>query len=391
MSESYERGLELEKLVTKLFQSKGYDAKHNIKLTGKSGVEHQIDVYAEFRAPLHISKVVIECKSYDKPVDKDIVMKLIHEVDDLGVDRGILITTSYFTPDAVSIAEGYNIDLWDGSKLRELLGDAVVEEIATPMNIYHIKPIISAEDSVKVVDDSLKGLFGKKGRIEAHSSIFVPFYEVDVEARIQEVKGVFKKRVEERIVNTRILVDAITGTLCTYLSRSGVAPVYILPKLSDEERRAFKILMTSGSVTVSAIASLMSCSTAKARKILQGLVAKGVTEMRRYRRSIFYQLRTEIPDPSSLQCVSSILKMEMGKPHEDIVIEPTLSLTSVEELVQLFWEGHVKGYRTVYYPYHACKIAEDEKRYIKAIDMMTGRIDERKGRLFTLIYPDLPF
>ena len=28
---SYERGLELEKLITKLFKAKGYDATHNVK------------------------------------------------------------------------------------------------------------------------------------------------------------------------------------------------------------------------------------------------------------------------------------------------------------------------------------------------------------------------
>ncbi|MCD6126578.1 MAG: restriction endonuclease, partial [Thaumarchaeota archaeon] len=68
---SYERGLALEELVAKIFRAKGYDVKHNIKLMGRSGVEHQIDVYAEYKAPLHTSRIVVECKSYDKPIDKD--------------------------------------------------------------------------------------------------------------------------------------------------------------------------------------------------------------------------------------------------------------------------------------------------------------------------------
>ena len=60
---------------------------------------------------LHLSRIVIECKAYDTPINKDIVMKLIQEVSDFGVDRGILVTTPYFTPDAVSTANGYNVDL----------------------------------------------------------------------------------------------------------------------------------------------------------------------------------------------------------------------------------------------------------------------------------------
>jgi hypothetical protein len=61
-----DRGLELEKLVANLFKAKGYDAKHNVKMRGRSEVEHQIDVYAEYKAPLHVSKIIVECKSYER-------------------------------------------------------------------------------------------------------------------------------------------------------------------------------------------------------------------------------------------------------------------------------------------------------------------------------------
>ena len=53
----YEKGLRLEKCISDLFSSKGYEVKHNIKLKGRSGVEHQIDVYAEYKAPLHTSRI----------------------------------------------------------------------------------------------------------------------------------------------------------------------------------------------------------------------------------------------------------------------------------------------------------------------------------------------
>jgi len=86
----YEKGLALEEFVARIFRAKGYKVKHNFKLIGCSGVEHQIDVYAEYKAPLHTSGI-IECESYNKPVDKDIVMKLVYEVEDLGVNKGILI------------------------------------------------------------------------------------------------------------------------------------------------------------------------------------------------------------------------------------------------------------------------------------------------------------
>lgn len=82
---------------------------------------------------------MIECKAYDKPINKDIVMKLIQEVADLGADRGILVTTSYFTPDAVSTAEGYNVNLWDYNKLSSLLGE-LKPSTETLGNIFFVEP-----------------------------------------------------------------------------------------------------------------------------------------------------------------------------------------------------------------------------------------------------------
>ena len=91
---TYEKGLAFELKLTELFKKMGYDVIHNVKKVGRSGAEHQIDVWVEYRCPLHTSKVIIEAKSYDKPIDKDRIMKLVQIVDDLGADRGIIVTTS---------------------------------------------------------------------------------------------------------------------------------------------------------------------------------------------------------------------------------------------------------------------------------------------------------
>jgi len=81
---SHEKGLSLELKLTTLFQQKGYNAVHNVKKMGRSGAEHQIDVYVTYPGPLHTSTILVEAKSYDTSIDKDRVMKLIQIVDDLG-------------------------------------------------------------------------------------------------------------------------------------------------------------------------------------------------------------------------------------------------------------------------------------------------------------------
>jgi len=197
---SYEKGLELEELVSRLFAAKGYDVKHDIKLKGRSGVTHQIDVYAEYRCPLHVSRIVIECKAYDKPVDKDIVMKLIHEVSDLGMDRGILVTTSYFTWDAVKTAEGYNIDLWDNAKLKELLDETGVleERVETPSNVYYVKPLVAIEDAEKTLSKHAKGILSGVKSVEFIGMKYYPYYEINMDIVIVETRGFLFKKEEEK-------------------------------------------------------------------------------------------------------------------------------------------------------------------------------------------------
>jgi len=237
-------------------------------------------------------------------------MKLIHEVEDLGVDKGILITTSYFTPDAISTAQGYNIELWDGVKLKELLGEVSIEEGKVLTNVYYVEPAISVDEAVKTVDSTLKGIFGRRGSIESSSLVFYPFYEMDVDARVQELKGLVKKKVEARVVRATVLVDAVTGTLCYHDPKTGIIGVASIPPLSDEEARAFRAPL-SGPLNADMLASLLSCSTAKARKILQGLVAEGVARVMSGRQ-VFYELGTTIPEPSSLRPFSSTTNMATG-------------------------------------------------------------------------------
>ncbi len=108
---TFDKGLGFELKIAELFQNKGYDVVHNTKVKGRSGAEHQIDVLLKYRSPLHTSTIVVEAKSYEMPVDKDRVMKLIQIVDDIGADRGIIITTSSYTPSAIKTAEKRNIEL----------------------------------------------------------------------------------------------------------------------------------------------------------------------------------------------------------------------------------------------------------------------------------------
>jgi len=377
---SYDKGLELEKLIAQLFRSKGYDVMHNVKLKGRSGVEHQIDVYAEYKCPLHLSRIIIECKAYDKPINKDIVMKLVQEVLDLGVDRGILATTSYFTPDAVSSANGYNVDLWDYNKLTGLLGGIELSSVEAVGNVFHIEPRLSSEESKRVVEKRVKGLL-RKGEVLELVTVFYPYYEFDCDVAITEIKGMLRKKSEVKIVKAKLTVDACINALVS-AHGEGVRLILRVPRtISDEESEAFKLLLRLERTTVASLASLLTCSEAKARKILQGLTARGLAKQVKVGRQIQYEAGVYIPHPSALAGISRLYELKNGEPVGEKLLPPSVSVNDAERMLETIWDVKINDYRLVYYPYHIWKTYEEGKEGVVAVDALTGNVNEFVGKL----------
>ena len=89
--------------------------RHNVKLTGKSGCEHQIDVYWEYEKDGVMNRVAIECKNYDSNVSIGKVRDFMSVLQDLGDVRGIMVTSKGYQIGAKKYAEYYGISL---KKLR---------------------------------------------------------------------------------------------------------------------------------------------------------------------------------------------------------------------------------------------------------------------------------
>ena len=83
----------------------------NCKVTGKSGVPHQIDVLTSSSDNTHTYRTAIECKYWKKKVNKDIVMKVSEIIKDAEIDKGIIVSKSGYTRDAVNFADHSNIGL----------------------------------------------------------------------------------------------------------------------------------------------------------------------------------------------------------------------------------------------------------------------------------------
>ena|SRR5690606_14984567 len=82
----------------------------NFKVTGSSGVKHQIDVLTAQTNGIHTTQTAIECKYRKNKVSKDPIMKLSETIRDSGIEKGIIVSRCGFT-DAVAQAQACNIGL----------------------------------------------------------------------------------------------------------------------------------------------------------------------------------------------------------------------------------------------------------------------------------------
>ena len=84
---------------------------HNIKLPGKSGCEHQIDVYWEFKLAGQVYRTAIECKAFNTEVSIGRVRDFYGVLADVTNLNGIFATLVGYQSGAKQYAEHYGIAL----------------------------------------------------------------------------------------------------------------------------------------------------------------------------------------------------------------------------------------------------------------------------------------
>lgn len=111
---------------------KPINVQHNVKLIGKSGCEHQIDVYWEYEINETIHKVAIECKDYNSMVPIGKVRDFFGVLSDLDGVNGIMVSSKGFQTGAKKFAEHYGISLKSlrAPEKNEPIGSITTQTIA---------------------------------------------------------------------------------------------------------------------------------------------------------------------------------------------------------------------------------------------------------------------
>jgi hypothetical protein len=116
-AETYREAIEYEKLTQAIYQAilakegQNIAVQHNVPLAGRSGVEHQVDVYWRFRQAAVEHTVLVECKNYASALTLEKVRNFFGVLHDVGNCRGIMVTKTDYQSGVEQFARHYGIEL----------------------------------------------------------------------------------------------------------------------------------------------------------------------------------------------------------------------------------------------------------------------------------------
>jgi hypothetical protein len=102
-------------MISEAIKTQGWNTISGRK-SGKSGVHHDIDILCR----KDNKSIIIECKRLvsKKCIDLDVVLNLFARMADLGINKGLIVTTTQrASPEALSFARYYGIKVLDVQKI----------------------------------------------------------------------------------------------------------------------------------------------------------------------------------------------------------------------------------------------------------------------------------
>ena len=246
------QGTRFELKVTELLEAYGYKVQHNVLVKGTSGNEHQIDVVAEYKGPLHYDFLVVEAKAYSKGhnIIKEILMKQLNICNDIGYGGIMIFATSNFASGCITTANQYkHVKLINGELFDSLLRDVGLDADGTIDKKKHkpayVKPHITKSKAEKHAKSRAKkmsgGMFGRRPKVAVKSVTLVcyPYHTIKYHHEKIEKKGIFSKIEIMRKIPHEVSVDARLGTVMNIEKHKLSYALSFIKDMKQDEIRLF--------------------------------------------------------------------------------------------------------------------------------------------------------
>ena len=124
---------EYQEQAAQFFRSLGFDVAVDTRVSAVR-TTHKIDVWVTFNRFGLDHRWVIECKDWQRSIPQEKVLALRTIVEDIGADRGFLLSEEGFQPGAVRAAQNTNITLSSLADLHDKAEEDILSSAVTKLN-----------------------------------------------------------------------------------------------------------------------------------------------------------------------------------------------------------------------------------------------------------------
>jgi hypothetical protein len=203
----------LEQRVAQYFERHGYSSRINHRERGRSGLVHEIDVLAEKRDAAGVHRVVVECKAWRSPIEKDVIYKLEKVMQDAGLTKGIIVSVGGLRSGARIAAEQAHVEVWGPDEIRHNLGDEALAglPLRAPDTANGVPVSIDQAVAEREIRKARGGFAGVGSEdIDAVDLVWIPCIEFHL-AVTRVRPGLIKDK--EELVRRWALFETLTGRL----------------------------------------------------------------------------------------------------------------------------------------------------------------------------------
>lgn len=198
----YADAIQYELLTQAIYQDllaregdRSVEVKHNVSRPGRSGVEHQIDVYWEYRKAGIAHRVLIECKNYATNITLEKVRNFFAVVHDIGNCVGIMVTKTGYQSGAAAFCKHYGLLLklvrkptdadWEG-RIKTIVIN-MTPRIPVSNDEHPIACSMYMQPSSDEQEGRLQAAIGRNASV-SHADPFSTFLDNDGQPNTEELR-----------------------------------------------------------------------------------------------------------------------------------------------------------------------------------------------------------
>ena len=227
MTERDRQGPQLVAAVADYLSQHGYRTATNVSLRGRSGANYEIDILAEKSDDVTTFRMMIECKSWEVAVERQLLAGVHVAMTDLGINKAIVVSAKGWKTATEAGARRLGIELWGPVDVEGRLGrlGADREGAGGRGTVVGLTPAMSRSDAEQVVRKQGRGPLGLSTEtVVWFGQFWLPFYQLKVRHTRED-----KERFRRPILRTREfwnVYDGLDGSLYDqWMKDPGSGPV----------------------------------------------------------------------------------------------------------------------------------------------------------------------